>query len=137
MREVLTVYMEQVGAEIRLAIARQGQEISKLVQCQMADFQKHTSAQIEHVKCCAEKKAKSIVRRHHAEENTAHEAIYYTRWRNARRLRLLPLPVMLTNWFMRLPANKSLEIDVPIGVSSSSIKRSAGHSWNCRIRRRI
>ncbi|KAK1947708.1 hypothetical protein P3T76_001718 [Phytophthora citrophthora] len=78
MREILTAQMEQVGAEIRLAIARQGQYILAQVKCQIDDFQQTTTAQIEQAKSFAEKKAKSIVRHHHAEENIAHETLKRT-----------------------------------------------------------
>ncbi|GMF47654.1 unnamed protein product [Phytophthora fragariaefolia] len=73
MRDVLTAHMEQVDTAIRLAIAAQGQKIVKLVQDQLDAFEKDIAARIEDSCRCAEKKAKSIVRRHHAEENTAHE----------------------------------------------------------------
>ncbi|GMF39208.1 unnamed protein product [Phytophthora fragariaefolia] len=74
-RDVLTAHMEQVDAAIRLAIAAQGHEIVKLVQDQLDAFEKDITARIEDSRRCAEKKAKSIVRRHQAEENAAHEDI--------------------------------------------------------------
>ncbi|KAG1686674.1 hypothetical protein DVH05_006403 [Phytophthora capsici] len=45
-RQVLTAHMEQVGAEIRLAIATQGQELRTMFQEDLAAFQKHTTAQL-------------------------------------------------------------------------------------------
>ncbi|ETP44866.1 hypothetical protein F442_08605 [Phytophthora nicotianae P10297] len=75
MQELVAVRMEHLEAEIRLAIVKQGEEILPSVGRQIVDVQQQTAAQLEFVKTCAEKKAKSIVPLHHAEENSAHKAI--------------------------------------------------------------
>ncbi|KAG1707885.1 hypothetical protein DVH05_024536 [Phytophthora capsici] len=74
-RQVLTAHMEQVGAEIRLAIATQGQELRKMLQEDLAAFQKHITAQLDVAMASAEKKAKAMARRHRAEESLAHDSI--------------------------------------------------------------
>ncbi|KAL3663714.1 hypothetical protein V7S43_011129 [Phytophthora oleae] len=75
MREVLSAHMEQVNAEIQLTIATQDKEMLKIMQQQMAAFQQEMSTHLDEAKRCVERKAKSIVRIHHAEENAAHAAI--------------------------------------------------------------
>ncbi|KAL3659067.1 hypothetical protein V7S43_015951 [Phytophthora oleae] len=75
MRELLTAHMDQVEAEIRLVIATQGREIVKVVEKQFGEFQNQIAVQMHQVKSCAVRKAKSVVRGHHAEESKAHDAI--------------------------------------------------------------
>ncbi|KAL3663320.1 hypothetical protein V7S43_011728 [Phytophthora oleae] len=68
MRELLVAHMDQVEAEIRLAIATQGREIIKLVEKQFGEFQTQIALQMEQEKSCAMRKPTTVVRRHHAEE---------------------------------------------------------------------
>ncbi|KAG6945441.1 hypothetical protein JG688_00016557 [Phytophthora aleatoria] len=48
MREVPTAHMEQVRTEVRQAVEAQGQELIKLVQRKLDDFQIQTTSQLEH-----------------------------------------------------------------------------------------
>ncbi|ETN06146.1 hypothetical protein PPTG_13927 [Phytophthora nicotianae INRA-310] len=75
MQDVLKAHAEQVSVEIRLAIAAQGQEILKTVKEQINAVKKDNTTQMEQAKSTAEKEAKSITRRHYAEENAAHETL--------------------------------------------------------------
>ncbi|KAG7390844.1 hypothetical protein PHYBOEH_006902 [Phytophthora boehmeriae] len=54
MQKVLTAHMEQVGAEIRLAIATQGQGLIQLVESKLDAFKSATTAQVNQVKSAAE-----------------------------------------------------------------------------------
>ncbi|EEY53005.1 uncharacterized protein PITG_19873 [Phytophthora infestans T30-4] len=74
-QDVLKAHVEQVSAEIRLTVAAQCREILKGVEEQINAIKKDTTTVMEQTKTAAEKKAKSIVRRHYAEENAAHEKI--------------------------------------------------------------
>ncbi|KAK1939438.1 hypothetical protein P3T76_008822 [Phytophthora citrophthora] len=74
MREVLTAHIEQVEAEISLAITTQGREIMKLVEKQFYEFQKQVTVQLEESKSCDMKKAKTAIRKHHAEESRSRNA---------------------------------------------------------------
>ncbi|ETN15029.1 hypothetical protein PPTG_07247 [Phytophthora nicotianae INRA-310] len=74
-QDVLKAHAEQVSVEIRLAIAAQGQEILKAVKEQIKAVKKDNTTQVEQAKSTAEKEAKSIVRRHYAQENAAHEIL--------------------------------------------------------------
>ncbi|KUF90921.1 hypothetical protein AM587_10011129 [Phytophthora nicotianae] len=74
-QDVLKAHREQGSVEIRLAIAAQDQEILKAVKEQIKAVKKDNTTQMEQEKSTAEKTAKSIVRRHYAEENAAHEKL--------------------------------------------------------------
>ncbi|KAF4131756.1 hypothetical protein GN958_ATG19050 [Phytophthora infestans] len=74
-QDVLKAHVEQVSAEIRLTMAAQCREILKGVEEQINAIKTDTTTAMEQTKTAAEKKAKSIVRRHYTEENAGHEKI--------------------------------------------------------------
>ncbi|KAK1930582.1 hypothetical protein P3T76_013904 [Phytophthora citrophthora] len=75
-REILSAHIDQVNAQIQLAVATQSREILNGMQQQMASFQDEILSRVlDQAKSTAERKAISIVRLHHAEENAAHDAI--------------------------------------------------------------
>ncbi|KAE9011411.1 hypothetical protein PR003_g4031 [Phytophthora rubi] len=133
MRDVLTAHMEQVDAAIRLAIEAQGQEIVKLMQNQLDAFEKGIIARIEDSRRFAEKKAKSTVRRHHAEENAAHEDVKLSLWREIAECKASVVDTAVHRADSISCAFASTQADDVVGPSARSSTRPSFSPGNAQL----